>query len=136
MIRLMRSRAVAARNTCCGVITSPRWLRVFVTVLVLGVATQSSAWGVTTLNRPGTSIGQLTAHLRSCHRTTVLKSGLTSLRYPSCWILSNYHEATTMTTVIDYLSNEPLRKPCTTKRSGVGTSTSCGFPLGKLERGG
>jgi hypothetical protein len=73
---------------------------------------------------------------RRCLETKILRTGGTSLRYPSCWTLSNYHEETTMTTVIDFLSNQPMHHPCITTRSGISTTISCGFPVKTLRHGG
>lgn len=113
-----------------------RVLLVLMIVLVFDVANQSPTSGATQLNRRVTKVGHLTAKVASCTETKVLRTDRTSLRYPSCWKLSNYHEETTMTTVIDYMSNQPLHKPCNSKRSGTGTTTSCGFPLKSLVHGG
>lgn len=76
------------------------------------------------------------ANVRRCLRTKVLTTAGTSFRYPSCWTLSNYTEESTMTTVVAFLSNQPMRQPCTTTRSGISTTVSCGFPVKSLERGG
>lgn len=76
------------------------------------------------------------ANVRSCLETKVLRTGGTSFRYPSCWALSNYTEESTMTTVVAFLSNQPMHQPCKTTRSGISTTVSCGFPVKTLERGG
>jgi hypothetical protein len=73
---------------------------------------------------------------RSCLETKALRSGGTSFRYPSCWTLSNYTEGSMFTTVVAFLTTQPLHNPCKTTRSGISTIVSCGFPLKKLKHGG
>lgn len=41
-----------------------------------------------------------------------------------------------MTTFVAFLSNQPMHQPCTTTRSSISTTVSCGFPVKSLERNG
>jgi len=113
-----------------------RALTVLTIVLVLGVANQSPALSSTRPNSPVATIGHRAENVRSCIATKVLKTGGMSLRYPSCWTLSNYTEGSTMTTVIAFLSNQPMHQPCTTTHSGISTTVRCGFPVKTLKHGG
>jgi hypothetical protein len=127
---------VALRSMRCPLVRQARSLTVVTILLVLGVANQSPALGTTRLDSPVSTIRYRAANERSCLETKVLKTGGTSLRYPSCWSLSNYTEGGTMTTVVAFLSNQQMHQPCTTKHSGIGTTVRCGFPVKTLKHGG
>jgi hypothetical protein len=127
---------VDIRSVCCPLVRQARALIVVTILLVLGVANQSPALGNTRLDNPVSTIRHRVANGRSCLETKVIKTGGTSLRYPSCWSLSNYTEGSTMTTVVAFLSNQQLHKPCTTKHSGIGTEVRCGLPVKTLKLGG
>lgn len=83
----------------------------------------------------GRSIGNV-AGSRSCLETKLMTSGNVSLRYPACWSLSRYITDSTMSTALGYLSNEPMRNPCSSATSGVLTIDHCGVPIRTLKRGG
>jgi hypothetical protein len=41
-----------------------------------------------------------------------------------------------MTTVLAFLSNQPMHQPCNTTHSGISTTVRCGFPIKTLAHGG
>jgi hypothetical protein len=41
-----------------------------------------------------------------------------------------------MTTVLAFLSNQPMHNPCSTTHSGTEITSSCGFPVKTLQHGG
>lgn len=87
------------------------------------------------VNSPGGARPRIQA-VESCERTRTLRVDATRLHYPQCWVASTYKESTMMTTVVDFLSNQAMHRPCVTRGSGVATTTSCGFPITSLHRGG
>jgi hypothetical protein len=129
---------VTLQSIRCSRVRQARSLTVatILLVLVLGLANRSSALGTSRIDSPVSTTGHRVANVRSCLETKVLKTGGTSLRYPTCWSLSNYTEGSMMTTVIAFLSNEQLHQPCTTTHSGIGTTVRCGLPVRTLMHGG
>lgn len=84
-------------------------------------------------NNPGTPPIERVA---SCAGTKVAEIDQSRLHYPSCWTLGNYADSSTMTTDVAFISNQSMHPPCVTKQSGIGTTTSCGFPIKSLDHAG
>jgi hypothetical protein len=74
--------------------------------------------------------------VNSCTGTKVAEVDQSRLHYPSCWTLGNYADSSMMTTVVAFISNQTMHPPCVTKKSGIGTTTSCGFPIKSLNHAG
>lgn len=134
-----RTRAVAShgktqRNLSRHFFSARQVLCISTTLFVLFVASPLPVSAATRVDHPFSNIGQ--RERRTCLDTKSLESGRISTRYPSCWTLSNYSAGSTMTTVLDFLSNQPMHNPCSTMRSGTETTSSCGFPVKTLEHGG
>jgi hypothetical protein len=55
-----------------------------------------------------------------------------TLRYPPTWRSYQYRVVSTLTTLITYLSNQPLHDPCVTRKVPNGTEISCTQPLTHL----
>lgn len=127
---------MAPRSTRDECNRAVRALTALLLVLVLGVATELPTVGATRSNSPVDTTEHLTANARSCFNTKVLKTGGTSLRFPSCWTMRNYMEGSSFTNVIAFLSNQPMHKPCISTHSGKSTTVRCGFPIKTLKRGG
>jgi hypothetical protein len=105
-------------------------------LLTLIVAMEPPASGATRQNGAVVTTGHRDADVRRCVETKTLRTGGTSLRFPSCWTMRNYMEGSTMTNVIAFWSNQPMHQPCTTTRSGAKTTVRCGFPIRTLKSGG
>ena len=59
-----------------------------------------------------------------------------SFRQPAGWQRPTYDVDSSFSSLIAYLSTEPLRAPCSTTRDGTGTTISCGSPLRQVRPGG
>lgn len=59
-----------------------------------------------------------------------------SFAYPSSWHAQRYEFVSTFFAALVYLSNQPMRPPCTTTTNDQETSISCGRPVRELQPGG
>lgn len=127
---------MAPRTSRYGFDRAARALTAVMILLAFCVAAEPAGWGANRDSDSVVAFGHRTADVRGCLETKVLKTGGTSLRFPSCWTVRNYMEGSTMSNVIAFLSNQPMHQPCTTTRSGAKTTVRCGFPVRTLKRGG
>jgi hypothetical protein len=98
-------------------------------VVALAAAWALAAWACAGSGPPAARSPALEGARPALHRFT--GGGLTFL-YPAEWHAEGFDVRSTFVTVITYLSNQPLRDPCT--RTEV--TLVCGLPLDRLGPGG
>jgi hypothetical protein len=53
--------------------------------------------------------------------------------YPKAWRLASYHEQSSFSSAVAFVSTDPMHKPCRTVSTGFGGSeTTCGLAIGRL----
>ena len=118
-------------------LTMARVTRVVVVGVLLVLAPVSSTVAGATLEK-GLELASRShaAPVRRCDATKYIKSGSSSVRYPSCWTLGTHDVNSMFTFDLAYWSNQPMHDPCVTRRSATGTLTRCGYPITRLRPGG
>jgi hypothetical protein len=59
-----------------------------------------------------------------------------AFKYPASWAAREYDEVSSFSTLVVYLSNQPMVAPCKTTKSAKSTSVNCGLAVEHLGRGG
>ena len=118
-------------------LTMDRVTRVVVVGVLLVLATGSSRVAGATREK-GLELASRShvALVRRCDATSFVRSGPSSVRYPSCSTLGTHDVKSVFTFDLASWSNQPMHDPCVTRRSATGTLTRCGYPITRLRPGG
>jgi hypothetical protein len=72
--------------------------------------------------------------ITGCAATGFYSGNNISFKYSPCWMPSTYTEESSFSWLVVVLSDQSTHSPCRTVTNSTGSTTSCGWPIGKLQR--